>query len=817
TADHGTVTYNAATSSYTVTPTLNYNGPVTLNYGVTDGLLTVASTLSSTLAPVNDAPALTGAAATLAGVQDTPYTINASDLLAGWIDVDSPTLSVANLSADHGGIVDNLDGTYTLTPATGYSGAVTLSYQVSDGIANVTASLGVNLAFNATVTSPQSFTLAAPTGTNDQTNVVLAGTGNINATGNTLNNHLTGNDGDNTLDGGAGNDTLDGGNGNDLLLGGAGNDALLGGATGNDTLNGGTGADWMAGGVGDDTYYVDNMGDVVFEKAGQGTDTVISTISYVLGANVENLTLDAAGGAIHGYGNDLNNVIIGNDSGNYLSGGAGNDTLTGGAGNDILIGGSGADSMAGGAGNDTYNVDNVGDVITEAANGGTDTVVASISYTLGANVENLTLDAAGGAISGTGNDLNNVIAGNNSGNVLSGGAGNDALLGGAGNDTLDGGTGNDWMAGGAGNDTYHVDSQGDVVIEQANGGTDTVVSTISYVLGSNVENLTLDSAGGAIHGYGNALDNVITGNASDNYISGGAGADTMAGGAGNDTYIVDNVGDVVTESANAGTDTVISSVSYTLGANVENLTLDAAGGAINATGNDLNNVIIGNNSGNVLSGGAGNDALLGGAGNDTLDGGTGNDWMAGGAGNDTYHVDSAGDVVTEQANGGTDTVISTISYVLGANVENLTLDAAGGNINGFGNALDNVIVGNAGNNVLFGGAGNDSLTGGAGNDLFVFNSAPNAATNVDTITDFTAGADHLEFDHTVFTSLSAYGASVQNGAGMTSVSSAHTFLAFDTSTGNLYYDADGANGQAGVLVAHLTGVTHLSSSDVWVV
>ncbi|MEX8519838.1 MAG: beta strand repeat-containing protein [Leptothrix sp. (in: b-proteobacteria)] len=825
TADHGTVVDNLD-GTYTVTPAANYNGALTFSYGVTDGLVTSNATLNTSLTAVNDPPALTAAAATLsAGAQDTPYTINASDLLAGWSDVDSATLAVANLSADHGSIVDNLDGSYTLTPTPGYNGAVTLSYQVSDGIANVNASLGVNLAFNAMVNTTQSYTMPAATGSNDQIDVVLSGSANVNAVGNTLANHLVGN---------SGNNVLDGQDGNDWIEGGAGNDALLGGATGNDTLDGGTGADWMAGGTGNDTYYVDNGGDVVFEKAGQGTDTVISTISYVLGANVENLTLAAAGGAIHGYGNALDNVITSNDSGDYLSGGAGNDTLTGGAGNDVLVGGTGADSMAGGAGNDTYYVDNTGDVVAENSNAGTDTVIAAISYTLGANIENLSLDATGGAINATGNDLNNVLIGNNSGNVLSGSAGNDALLGGTGHDTLDGGTGNDWMAGGAGNDTYHVDSAGDVVIENAGQGTDTVVSTISYVLGANVENLTLDAAGGAIHGYGNALDNVIIGNASGDYLAGGAGNDTLiggsgndtlvsgsgvdslSGGAGNDTYYVNNAADVVTENASAGIDSVTTSVSYTLGANVENLTLDAAGGAIDATGNDANNVLTGNASDNLLSGGAGNDALLGGAGNDTLDGGAGNDWMAGDTGNDTYHVDSQGDVVIEKAGQGSDTVVSTISWILGANVENLTLDAAGGNINGFGNALDNVIVGNSGNNILFGGAGNDTLTGGGGNDLFVFNTSANATFNVDTITDFTASADHLEFDHAVFTSLPAYGASVQSGAGMTSVSSAHTFLAFDTSTGNLYYDADGVGAQTGVLIATLNGVSSLSANDVLV-
>jgi len=240
-----------------------------------------------------------------------------------------------------------------------------------------------------------------------------------------------------------------------------------------------------------------------------------------------------------------------------------------------------------------------------------------------------------------------------------------------------------------------------------------VQSSVTYTLSAYVENLTLTGSS-AIDGTGNELDNSLTGNSAANTLSGGAGndilnggasTDTMIGGTGNDTYVVDNAGDVVIENPNEGIDAVQSSVTYTLSANVENLTLTGSS-AINGSGNELDNTLTGNSATNVLAGGAGNDTLNGGAGADT---------MIGGTGNDIYIVDNAGDVVTENVNEGTDTVRSSITYTLGANVENLTLTGSG-NINGTGNVLDNAVVGNAGVNTLTGNAGNDTLDGGAGND-----------------------------------------------------------------------------------------------------
>ncbi len=316
-----------------------------------------------------------------------------------------------------------------------------------------------------------------------------------------------------------------------------------------------------------------------------------------------------------------------------------------------------------GAGDDIYRVDNAGDVVTESANAGTDRVESTISYTLGANVENLWLSGTA-AVNVTGNSLNNQLAGNGAANILDGLAGADTMIG------------------GAGDDIYRVDNAGDVVTESANAGTDRVESTISYTLGANVENLWL-SGTAAVNVTGNSLNNQLAGNGAANILDGLAGADTMIGGAGDDVYRVDNAGDVVTESASAGTDRVESTISYTLGANVENLTLTGTA-AVNGAGNTLNNVIIGNSAANTLTGLDGND---------TLDGQGGADTMVGGLGDDVYRVDNAGDVVTEAANAGTDRVESTISYTLGANVENLWLSGTAA-VNVTGNSLNNQLAGN---------------------------------------------------------------------------------------------------------------------------
>ena len=215
----------------------------------------------------------------------------------------------------------------------------------------------------------------------------------------------------------------------------------------------------------------------------------------------------------------------------------------------------------------------------------------------------------------------------------------------------------------------------------------------------------------------------LTGTSVDDRFHASAGNDAMAGGAGDDTYFINSAGDMAFEAANEGTDTVISSVSLSLGANLENLSLTGTA-AISGTGNNLDNTLTGNSANNLLGGGLGNDTLNGGGGrdnlyggdgNDTLDGGVGADTMMGGGGNDLYIVDNPSDHIYETANGGIDTVYSSVDYALGAHVENLSLTGTAP-INGTGNGLSNVLLGNSAANTLTGGAGNDTLNGGAGND-----------------------------------------------------------------------------------------------------
>jgi len=219
----------------------------------------------------------------------------------------------------------------------------------------------------------------------------------------------------------------------------------------------------------------------------------------------------------------------------------------------------------------------------------------------------------------------------------------DTLTGDAGGNVLDGGPGRDLMDGRSGDDTYIVDDLLDVVREQAGGGYDLVKASVSHVLHDEVEVLMLTGSG-HINGSGNALDNRIVGNAGNNVLDGGGGADILLGKRGDDTYVVDHSADSVIEMAEQGYDTVLSSVSFTLGNHLERLLLSGTD-AINGSGNAGPNRIRGNSGDNRLLGDAGDDSLDGGDGHDSIYGGRGNDRLVGGAGNDLLDGGSGNDVL----------------------------------------------------------------------------------------------------------------------------------------------------------------------------
>jgi Ca2+-binding RTX toxin-like protein len=461
----------------------------------------------------------------------------------------------------------------------------------------------------------------------------------------------------------------------------------------------------------------------------------------------------------------------------------------------------------------------------------------------------------------TGGDGNETINGFGGNDTLSGGEGRDWLIGGDGNDTLisqtDSNHGDgraDRLEGGLGNDEYYVNDDGDEILPDP-GGIDTVhILNGSWTLGAGLENLDLDdSLGIAATGIGNELDNVIRGSSEGGSLQGmggndllivraafnhseligGEGNDTLMsgstpdqldGGTGNDTYHV-STGDTILVDP-SGIDTVISDSSWTLGgtSGLENLTLTGTA-AISGQGNNLANVINGNEGANTLNGRAGSDLVSGNGGNDTFDmsgGGTssyGNDTIHGGSGFDT--VDFVGSAalapVTIDLGAGTGNAgsagtftFSSIERVFGGNFADRMTGSSG----------SDTFYGQGGNDTLNGAAGNDTLTGGAGNDSFLFANTPGPA-NADRIIDFVSGTDELVFENGVMAALGGTGAWAAGdgrfwaASGATAGHDADDRLVYNTSTGNLYYDADGSGTGAAQLVATLSG--SLAASDITVI
>ncbi|MFN0194179.1 MAG: beta strand repeat-containing protein [Aestuariivirga sp.] len=486
------------------------------------------------------------------------------------------------------------------------------------------------------------------------------------------------------------------------------------------------------------------------------------------GNTLEALPLDGRGGLrLVGGGLDIGAVEqIVNET---IGGTAGADQILGSSGNDVLRGRAGSDTINGGAGSDTADLSDAIGAIVFALNPSGNGVTANVA---GIGIDTLI-------------SIESII----------GGSGNDMLTGNAAANILDGGLGTDTLTGGNGNDTYVINVAGDATIETLTGGLDTTRASITHALRVNIENLQLTGTAN-INGSGNGLANTITGNSGSNILNGLGGGDTMTGLAGNDTYYVDSFGDTASEINGSGIDIVRSTVSFTLGTNLEKLYL--LGTAVSAAGNALSNFIYGN------------------AGNNVIDGGAGADRLSGGNGNDAYVVDSAGDLVfeTSAAGGTADEVRSSVNHALSTNVEVLLLTLTG-NVNGTGNSAVNTVTGNTGNNFIDGKAGNDSLTGGGGNDQFLFTTAI-GPLNTDTITDFDVATDTIRLDDAIFTGLALGTLAVSAFVTGAAAADASDRIIYNSGTGALLFDADGLGGLAAKQFAIVSTGLAMTNADFFV-
>ncbi len=573
------------------------------------------------------------------------------------------------------------------------------------------------------------------------------GTGNDRLIGKDGDDKLYGEEGDDRLDGDAGDDLLVGGAGKDELYGGLGNDTLLGGdgddlmygyqlfnnvqqsllpgqsdddvmdgGAGNDTMNGGlgndqmwggTGDDRLRGGSGDDKLYGDEGNDLLYGEEGN---------DLLMGGDGDD---ELYGDFRRAYGAATNDV--GGDD--RLYGGAGRDRLFGGVGNDLLDGGSGEDYLEGGKGDDIYIVDNANDKVVENVNEGHDTVIASCSYALGNEVEDLRL-TEGGNFDAIGNALDNLLTGISGDNLL------------------DGGKGVDTMIGGRGNDTYVVDDVADKIVENAGEGIDTVVSRISYTLGENLENLILLDAtkperetinGVQMLTYGSPhyyrLD-YIQGDEVDGY-QGTCGETSVA-----NVCVIAGLkvseGDVIKRAIANGWCNTDSPDPGTRGSSNQYSQLNMLNSfGLRAETLDGYNVkrmaeLIKDGRGVMLAVNA--DRLWGAP---RVEGcRVDHRITVTGVACDANTGEVAGFYITDSGRGRasdgcrylTLEELRNAADVIGSSMIT-TLDPIkirDQNMDAIGNALDNVLTGNRGNNLMKGGKGNDTLIGEAGNDTYVF-------------------------------------------------------------------------------------------------
>lgn len=590
----------------------------------------------------------------------------------------------------------------------------------------------------------------------------------------------------NTINSGSGNDSIITGVASDNISAGDGNDTVSSGA-GNDIISGGTGVNVIDGGDGIDTLTDSDFGSATVGLTINNVNTVITLADGTSIRNIERFT-----NLTTGSGNDTI-ILTDQHSATVVNAGNGNDTIATGNGNNTINAGVGDDIISSGTGT---NIIDGGDGIDTLANGdfswtGTGLTINNtntvISLSDGTSIRNIERFAS--LTTGSGNDVINFTVRDN--NILNTGSGDDTINANLGKDSIDGGSGNDLLTLNYSSLTYTGTSPSagitSAVSSNGAGGFNGFYNAYSsssdfervdfsnierFQITGTVANDSITTGNGNDTLNGGAGNDTLDGQGGNDTLNGGTGNDTLIGGTGNDSYSIDSTGDVIQETSTTATeiDSVTSTVTYTLGSNLENLTLSGSS-IINGTGNSLANQITGNGAVNQLEGGAGNDVLRGGNGDDTLGGGDGNDQL-------------------------------------------------------FGESGVDLLTGSLGDDTLSGGASNDTLTGGEGIDYFLYDTNAvfnTSAIGIDRITDFVLNTDKIVLDKTTFTALNSVAGSGFSVAGEfasvaddTAAATSSASIVYSRATGNLFYNQNGAASGlgTGAQFATLSGLPNITASDI---
>jgi serralysin len=567
------------------------------------------------------------------------------------------------------------------------------------------------------------------------------------------------------------------------------------GLGGNDILEGRGGADEFFGGTGTDTVEYGSAGFDPVTGSGVNVDLERGTglIGDAEGDTYDSIENIRGSGRVDAlYGTDQANTILGRD------------------GDDFIEGRGGADILDGGAGEDTA-------LYTSSTSG--------VSIDLRQELQSL-----GDAASDRLRSIEHVD-GSAFGDTIVGNSGVNHLNGSDGDDRIDGGFGNDILMGGQNTDTVSFetwDPTGLVLVENiriqlgegSQQGTATRsamnFSTFTFSVVETDTLLGFENVRGSNRAetiIGNSGVNTIEGRGSSDTIDGGRGNDTLDGGDGTDTASFESWDPAAGELTNR-----LESIRIELG---------AVGGQGSATWSLTGITVVesdtlfgfenvrGSNRAETIVGNAGDNTIEGRGGNDVIDGRGGADTMRGGLGDDTYLVDNAADAITENGGQGIDTVRTSVNFTLtsGADVEFLTTTNDGGTaaLTLLGNGSGNIVRGNNGNNVIGGGNGDDDLTGLGGQDRFLFDTALDAANNIDVITDFNVADDTIVLSSAVFTGLGSGVDSNEFVIGTAALDASDRII-YNSQTGDLLFDRDGVGGVAAIQFAEVTpglALTHL--------